>query len=216
MDFATGVVDDLGLWGIFILMMPESALIPIPSEATMLFAGFYVYNGTYTMLGGRLVGSSRERRRLLDRLRHRLLRPPRPDREARQEAAHQPQAPQWTDAGSRSTATPRSSWRACCRSSARSSRCRPASAKMTFWTLHALHRPRLHPVDVRADVHRQDRPATTGRTGRSTCTGSTTRVAAIIVIGGAYLGIRWLRDRKSGGEGEPGAEPDATPDPADA
>ena len=38
-DFAVNVVGDLGLWGIFILMVPESALIPIPSEATMLIAG---------------------------------------------------------------------------------------------------------------------------------------------------------------------------------
>jgi len=38
-DFATGVVHDLGAIGIFILMLLESACIPIPSEATMLFAG---------------------------------------------------------------------------------------------------------------------------------------------------------------------------------
>ena len=39
-DFATNVVGDLGLAGVFALMVPESACIPIPSEATMLFAGF--------------------------------------------------------------------------------------------------------------------------------------------------------------------------------
>jgi len=48
-DFAVNVVGDLGLWGIFILMVPESALIPIPSEATMMFAGFNVANGTYSL-----------------------------------------------------------------------------------------------------------------------------------------------------------------------
>lgn len=57
MNFATGVVEDLGLWGIFILMVPESALIPIPSEATMLFAGFAVSNGAYTILQAVLVAS---------------------------------------------------------------------------------------------------------------------------------------------------------------
>src|SRR5919199_1467593 len=41
-DFATNVVGDLGIAGIFALMVPESACIPIPSEATMLFAGFNV------------------------------------------------------------------------------------------------------------------------------------------------------------------------------
>ncbi|MGH2905529.1 MAG: DedA family protein [Solirubrobacterales bacterium] len=56
-DFAVNVVGDLGLWGIFILMVPESALIPIPSEATMLFAGFNVYEGTYSLWAAVLVGT---------------------------------------------------------------------------------------------------------------------------------------------------------------
>jgi membrane protein DedA with SNARE-associated domain len=62
--FATNVVGDLGLGGIFLLMTLESALIPIPSEATMLFAGFNVHNGHYSLLAvtvagvlGNLVGS---------------------------------------------------------------------------------------------------------------------------------------------------------------
>src|SRR5665647_1716058 len=48
-DFAVNVVGHLGLWGIFILMVPESALIPIPSEATMLFAGFNVHRGDFPL-----------------------------------------------------------------------------------------------------------------------------------------------------------------------
>ena len=48
-DFATNVVGDLGLGGIFVLMLLESACIPIPSEATMLFAGFAVHNGHYSL-----------------------------------------------------------------------------------------------------------------------------------------------------------------------
>jgi len=39
-DWAIGIIEDIGLWGIFLLMAPESACIPIPSEPTMLFAGF--------------------------------------------------------------------------------------------------------------------------------------------------------------------------------
>ena len=46
-NFATTVVGDLGLPGIFLLMVAESAAIPIPSEPTMLFAGFNVHQGTY-------------------------------------------------------------------------------------------------------------------------------------------------------------------------
>ena len=48
-EFATDVVGDLGLPGIFLLMAPESACIPIPSEATMLFAGFNVDKGEYSL-----------------------------------------------------------------------------------------------------------------------------------------------------------------------
>jgi membrane protein DedA with SNARE-associated domain len=63
-DFATNVVGDLGLGGIFVLMLLESACIPVPSEATMLFAGFAVHNGRYSLLlavaagvVGNLIGS---------------------------------------------------------------------------------------------------------------------------------------------------------------
>jgi membrane protein DedA with SNARE-associated domain len=55
-DFAVNVVGDLGLAGIFVLMLPESALIPIPSEATMLFAGFNVAEGKYSLFAAVAVG----------------------------------------------------------------------------------------------------------------------------------------------------------------
>ncbi len=47
-DWVTGVVGDLGLTGIFLLMTLESMCIPIPSEPTMLFAGFNVSEGEYS------------------------------------------------------------------------------------------------------------------------------------------------------------------------
>ena len=63
-DTATSLVGSAGLGGIFLLMMLESACIPIPSEVTMLFAGFNVANGHYSLLAitvagvaGNLVGS---------------------------------------------------------------------------------------------------------------------------------------------------------------
>ena len=55
--FATNVVGDLGLPGIFLLMVPESACIPIPSEATMLFAGFNVSEGKYSLIAAVLAGT---------------------------------------------------------------------------------------------------------------------------------------------------------------
>jgi membrane protein DedA with SNARE-associated domain len=55
--FATTVVGDLGLAGVFVLMLLESACIPIPSEATMLFAGFNVSEGHYSLIAVTLVGT---------------------------------------------------------------------------------------------------------------------------------------------------------------
>jgi membrane protein DedA with SNARE-associated domain len=55
--FATNIVRDLGLPGVFVLMLLESACIPIPSEATMLFAGFNVSHGAYSLVAVTLVGS---------------------------------------------------------------------------------------------------------------------------------------------------------------
>jgi membrane protein DedA with SNARE-associated domain len=61
---ATDVVDAAGLPGIFGLMLLESACIPIPSEATMMFAGFNVSEGNLSLFGvvaagvlGNLIGS---------------------------------------------------------------------------------------------------------------------------------------------------------------
>ena len=51
------VVDAMGLWGVFVLMVLESALIPVPSEATMLFSGFNVARGEYSLLAATAVGS---------------------------------------------------------------------------------------------------------------------------------------------------------------
>jgi membrane protein DedA with SNARE-associated domain len=63
-DFATNVVGDLGTAGIFLLMLLDSACIPTSSEAIMLFAGFKVADGRFTLLeivvagvAGNLVGS---------------------------------------------------------------------------------------------------------------------------------------------------------------
>ena len=61
---ATDVIDATGLAGVFALMTAESACVPIPSEAIMLFAGFNVAEGSLTLWGvvaagvlGNLAGS---------------------------------------------------------------------------------------------------------------------------------------------------------------
>jgi membrane protein DedA with SNARE-associated domain len=60
----TDFISSAGLPAVFILMALESACLPVPSEAIMLFAGFSVSEGDLTMFGivaagvlGNLVGS---------------------------------------------------------------------------------------------------------------------------------------------------------------
>jgi len=54
---ATDFIDATGLVGIFVLMTLESACIPVPSEAIMLFAGFNVSEGDLSMFGVVAAGS---------------------------------------------------------------------------------------------------------------------------------------------------------------
>lgn len=62
--FIIQLIETSGYWGVFILMTLESALIPIPSEVTMPFAGFLVTTGHFSFIAivllgalGNLVGS---------------------------------------------------------------------------------------------------------------------------------------------------------------
>jgi membrane protein DedA with SNARE-associated domain len=63
-DLATEFIGSAGELGVFLLMVLESACVPIPSEAIMLFAGFSVSKGELTLVGivaagvaGNVVGS---------------------------------------------------------------------------------------------------------------------------------------------------------------
>ncbi|HWH44158.1 MAG TPA: DedA family protein [Thermoleophilaceae bacterium] len=56
-EVAVDVVRELGLTGVFVLMLLESACVPVPSEATMLFAGFNVSEGEYSLFMATAVGS---------------------------------------------------------------------------------------------------------------------------------------------------------------
>jgi membrane protein DedA with SNARE-associated domain len=60
----TSVIARFGALGVFLLMVPESACIPIPSEVTLLFAGYAVRQGWMSLplavlsaTAGNLVGS---------------------------------------------------------------------------------------------------------------------------------------------------------------
>lgn len=59
-----GVIERFGVLGVFLLMVPESACIPVPSEMTLLFSGFAVHQGWMSLplavlaaTAGNLVGS---------------------------------------------------------------------------------------------------------------------------------------------------------------
>ena len=63
-NFATDVVGSYGAWAVFVLMILESACIPVPSEAIMVFGGFLAGQGKVAFwavvvagVGGNLVGS---------------------------------------------------------------------------------------------------------------------------------------------------------------
>ncbi len=63
-NFATDVVGSYGAWAVFVLMILESACIPVPSEAIMVFGGFLAGQGKVGFwavviagVGGNLVGS---------------------------------------------------------------------------------------------------------------------------------------------------------------
>ena len=146
-NFAVDVVDALGLPGIFVLMVLESACIPIPSEATMLFAGFNVALGEYSLFA--VVATATVANVVGSWIAYAIGYYGRVDvlekhgRKLHIKQSHLRTADQWFErygsatffltrtsrgptAGSSATATRQCSSRACCRSSARSSRCRPA------------------------------------------------------------------------------------------
>jgi membrane protein DedA with SNARE-associated domain len=59
-NLCTDFIGSVGYAGVFVLTMLGSACIPIPSEATMLFAGFKVSDGDLTLAGVILAGVAGE------------------------------------------------------------------------------------------------------------------------------------------------------------
>ena len=55
-NLATSAVGSMGLAGVFVLMLADAALIPIPSEAIMLFAGFDVATGRFSLIAAVVAG----------------------------------------------------------------------------------------------------------------------------------------------------------------
>jgi len=60
----TGLIGRFGVLGVFLLMVPESACVPLPSEVTLLFSGYAIHQGWMSFplavlaaTAGNLVGS---------------------------------------------------------------------------------------------------------------------------------------------------------------
>ena len=70
----TSVIEQFGALGVFLLMVPESACIPIPSEVTLLFAGYAVTQGWMSLPLAVLARDRRQPRRLGARIRPRCER----------------------------------------------------------------------------------------------------------------------------------------------
>ena len=63
-DFAINLMQSAGYTGVVVLMIAESMILPVPSEAVMPFAGFLIADGTFSWLGviifstvGSIIGS---------------------------------------------------------------------------------------------------------------------------------------------------------------
>ena len=63
-EFATQFIDSTGYLGVFVLMVMESMIFPVPSEAVMPFAGFHIVTSRFSWAGvvlsstfGSIVGS---------------------------------------------------------------------------------------------------------------------------------------------------------------
>ena len=55
-DAVTSFLADYGVWAVFLLMILESACIPVPSEVIMLYAGYLVSTGDMTLLEAVVAG----------------------------------------------------------------------------------------------------------------------------------------------------------------
>ena len=155
-EVAVDVVDAMGLPGVFVLMVLESACIPVPSEATMLFAGFNVSRGEYSLLAATAVGSAREP----GRARGSPTGSAAPaawtsSRSTGRSCTSSSRTSSGRTAGSSATATPPSSSPGCCRSSGRSSRCPPASRGCRSGASASSRSWAACPWVLMLDLHRQ-------------------------------------------------------------
>ena len=74
------MIERFGVLGVFLLMVPESACIPIPSELTLLFSGFAVHQGWMSLPAAVLAATAGNLVGIAARLRARRQPRAQPDR----------------------------------------------------------------------------------------------------------------------------------------
>ena len=177
------MIDKLGLPGIFALMVAESACIPIPSEATMLFAGFNVADGDYSLLAVVAVGMAANL--VGSWIAYAIGYYGRIDMLEKHgsEAAHQAVAPRL---GRPLVRALRLGDRLLLAHAADHPHVHLAAGGRRADAVLALHGADRRSAASRGSSCSRSsasRSATTGRAGRTPCTTSTTRCAALIVLG---------------------------------
>ena len=172
-NVATEFIGSAGVVAVFLLMTLESACIPIPSEAIMLFAGFNVSKGELTLFGvvaagvlGNLVGSwiayavgYYGRLDLLEKNKLIHISP-----------KHLKWADDWFERYGAATV-----FFSRMLPIVRTFISLPAGvAKMPFWRFTAFTLLGSHPLGAGAGADRRTRSATTGKTGATSSATSTT------------------------------------------
>ena len=174
-EFAVDVIDAMGLPGIFLLMVAESACIPIPSETTFLFAGFNVSRGEYSMFAVVATGTTANvvgswiayavgyygRIDILEKHGKKLHIKP----------SHLAWADRWFERYGDATV-----FFSRMLPIIRTFISLPAGvARMPFWRFTRADHARLHPVDLHAHLHRQAGGRPVGGAGATSSTTWTTR-----------------------------------------
>lgn len=57
-EYCTKIIETTGYLGVMVLMIFESMIAPVPSEAVMPFAGFLIYEGKFTWMGVAVASTS--------------------------------------------------------------------------------------------------------------------------------------------------------------
>ena len=192
-DFVTETIGDHGVPAVFLLMILESACIPVPSEVIQLFAGYLVSQDQMGLVAAILAGTLGNVARLVDRLGHRRVGAAGALSSASASTCTSRRSGwTWPTAGSSATATRSCSGRGCCRSSARSSRCRRASPGCRSAGSRSTRSSAALPVVHGADAARGEGGRELGDVGGPPQV-LDYLVAVALIAGAVYLVRKWRR-----------------------